>query len=229
MSSGHVVVDNCISSSEILRLIADDDSFFPLRSGLRASIAEEINGYHSSNSDGYSPFMFWSGWGYEEPNTLKKKVIKCLWEKQLPCPIEEVAGFEYWTRTFVPGQYLDVHVDEDTFAYAKDKSFNAPIYGCVYYASTDRVIGGQLQLHSEKIHGSPIGVLERDSLLRLSSPDQDRISIDYKYNRAVYFDAGRTLHNTLPATKGLRKVLVVNVWHKDSPPAGLIDGEFFYE
>ena len=31
------------------------------------------------------------------------------------------------------GQYLDVHVDEDTFLYSESKIFTGPIYGCVFY------------------------------------------------------------------------------------------------
>jgi hypothetical protein len=224
----HLIVDNCIDDA-LLFEIEKDCFFFPKKSGTEKSIAQEINGYHDKTASDYSPFMFWEGWRQSDTNTLKKKVIKSIWETRLPIPINEVAGFEYWTRTFAPGQYLDIHVDEDTFAYAGNKSFNAPVVGCVFYGGSDRVIGGELQLHNSRIDGNPRRALEQDNLLKLSSKVNDRVSIKYEYNRAIFFDAGRTLHNTLPAAEGIRKVMVVNVWHKDAPPAGLTLREFYYE
>jgi hypothetical protein len=224
----HLVIDSCVDAA-LLNEIEKDNLFFPIRSGTEKSIAQEINGYHDKTSSDYSPFMFWEGWHKSAADTLKKKVIKNMWESRLPMPLDDVAGFEYWTRTFAPGQYLDVHVDEDTFAYSRDKSFNAPAVGCVFYGGKDTVIGGELQLHNSCIEENPFGVLERDSLLKLSSLPGDRVSVKYRYNRTVFFDAGRTLHNTLPAAEGIRKVMVVNVWHRDAPPAGLVLGEFYYE
>lgn len=223
------------ASYEIIDDFFDTDFFkqldneFPSTLGSSTEIATLVNQYHAPGSEHYAPFMFWEGWHKKPEDTVLKKAIRLLWEDRLPCAIEDVCGFEYWVRTFSVGQFLNVHVDEDTFAYEEDKSFNAPIYGCVYYGTTDKVVDGELQLHNSVIEGSPIGVLERNSLIQLSTPENDRVGIKHIGNRAIFFDAGRRLHNTAPATSGIRKVLVVNVWHKDSPPRGLLKGMFAYE
>ena len=62
----------------------------------------------------------------------------------------------------------------------------------------------------------------------LSPPDRlERIA--YKTNRLIVFDAGRRVHQTQPAGWGDRQVMVVNVWHKDSPPSALATGQFYRE
>jgi hypothetical protein len=164
-----------------------------------------------------------------EVNTPRKRLIKKIWENNLPFPIEDVCGFEYWTRTFKPGQFLDVHVDEDTFLYADKKIFRGPRIGCVYYPHTNDVVGGFLEMHPTAISEDTVDALEKENVNPLIVPIELRERISCTPNRLIIFDAGHVIHNTTPPIKGVRRVVVVNVWHKDNPPSALKTGEFYYE
>ena len=71
--------------------------------------------------------------------------------------------------------------------------------------------------------------LESENVKNYISPIETRERIACKPNRLIIFDAGHTLHNTTPPISGIRRVMVMNVWHKDSPPSALQTGEFYYE
>jgi hypothetical protein len=226
-----IVIDNFIKNKKLIEQIKLDKNFFPLDMGDVKNIGEKNNYFHTETADCYAPYMFWDGWWKSPANTLKKKVIKEIWKNKdfLPFELEEVAGFEYWTRTFGQGQYLGVHVDEDTFLYEKEKIFNAPAYGCVWYGFSEPKSSGFLELHEGTIEGSPSLALEADNMEKLISPPERRERIAHRPNRLVCFDAGRRLHEATPTMSGLRQVMVINVWHKDSPPSGLKSGSFYFE
>jgi hypothetical protein len=192
-------------------------------------IASELNSYHYEQASCFAPYMFWDGWWRSEANTPRKRLIKSIWESNLPFPQEEICGFEYWTRTFKPGQYLDVHVDEDTFLYADKKIFKGPSIGCVYYPHFNDVVGGFLELYPSKIEEGMINGLELDNIQPKLVDIELRERIACSPNRLIIFDAGHTIHATTPPISGLRRVMVINVWHKDSPPSALQTGQFFYE
>jgi len=216
-------------SSDLFEAVKNDNTFFPEEMSLHDNIGEYLNSYHDVECDCYAPYMFWEGWLHSEADTLRKQVIQEIWSRPgvLPYPIEDVAGFEYWTRTFSPGQYLALHCDEDTFLYAKERMYRGPAIGCVWYGSTEAT-GGFLELHNTVI---PEGqdALERDQLDPLISPPEERERILYRPNRLIVFDAGHRLHETTKTVTGLRQVMVVNVWLKSSPPSALTTGEFFRE
>jgi hypothetical protein len=224
-----IVVDNFIKDSELLKQIELSENLFPESMGSESRIATELNSYHYEQASCFAPYMFWNGWWKSETNTTAKKMIKSIWEHNLPSEEEEICGFEYWTRTFNPGQYLDTHVDEDTFLYAKEKIFRGPIVGCVYYPHTNDVVGGFLELHPNTIRENTKDSLESENIKNNISPIEDRERIACKPNRLVIFDAGHMVHNTTPPISGVRRVMVINVWHKDSPPSALASGEFYYE
>jgi len=127
------IIDNYIKDVSTLEKISKDISFFPVAMGDKEKIATEINSYHNEAASCFAPYMFWDGWWRSPVNTLKKEIIKLIWEDNLEYNLDDILGFEYWTRTYHPGQYLQFHVDEDTFLYAKDKIYTGPIIGCVYY------------------------------------------------------------------------------------------------
>jgi hypothetical protein len=223
------VIDNFLNDS-LYEEVKNDTSFFPVEMD-GEDIGETNNWYHDGASSCFAPYMFWKGWMHEPVDTVRKKVIQAIWENNnfIPFPLEEIAGFEYWCRTFSPGQYLNIHVDEDTFAYEKDNDFNAPALGCVWYGATEAGDGGYLELHEGRIEGNPEDALEKENIERLTSPCDMLERIAYKPNRLVVFEAGRRLHNTTKASWGKRQVMVVNVWHISSPPSGVRESKFFHE
>ena len=222
-----LVKDNSLNDS-LYDEILNDSFFFPKLMNHGEKIAEHLNSYHNEKSDCFAPYMFWDGWWKSPANTLKKRVIQHLWEDKMQWDLKDILGFEYWTRTYLPGQYLDNHVDEDTFLYEKDKIFIGPVYGCVFYGK-DNPDGGFLEIHKNKLKDGEKNILEKKYIKKYISLKKDREKISYKKNRAIFFDAGHVLHNTTGSNSGIRQVLVVNVWHKDNPPLALSNGSFYYE
>ena len=221
------IFDNFLSSS-LLDEIKSDKSFFPGLMQEESRIATEVNSYHNEQSNCYAPYMFWDGWWSSPANTVRKQVIREIWETNLTIPVEEVLGFEYWTRTFGPGQFLGPHVDEDTFLYQDSKVLNGPETGCVYYGpSQEKVVGGFLELFESKLVFGEAGALEWENLKRKLDPIEMRERIAFRENRLVIFDAGRVIHQTTPCISGIRNVMVVNVWLKSNPPVDMAN--FVYE
>lgn len=222
-------MDNCLDKS-LYNEILQDQSFFPELMGEGEKIAVELNSYHYEQSSCFAPYMFWDGWWRSPANTLKKRVVQSIWEHRLSANQEDILGFEYWTRTFNAGQYLDLHVDEDTFMYEETKTFQGPLDGCVFYGA-DNPNGGFVEIHSSSpslVDGSDSS-LERANLDKIQSPLEERERIAYRGNRLIVFDTGHVLHATTPAKAGIRQVLVVNVWHKQCPPTALERNTFYYE
>lgn len=222
-----IVKDNSLEDS-LYKEVLNDDLFFPKLMNDGEKIAEHLNLYHSEKSDCFAPYMFWDGWWRSPVNTLKKRVIKHLWEDKMEWNLEDVLGFEYWTRTYLPGQYLDIHVDEDTFLYEKDKIFIGPVYGCVFYGK-DNPDGGFLEIHKNKLKDGEKNILEKKYIKKYISIKKNRERISYKGNRSVFFDAGHIIHNTVGSNSGIRQVMVVNIWHKNNPPYALENGSFYKE
>jgi len=113
-----LIKDNCLDQDTYEEVISDN-LFFPEIMNYGEKIAEHLNSYHDEKSDCFAPYMFWDGWWRTPANTLKKKVIQSLWKDLMIWDLNDILGFEYWTRTYLPGQYLDIHVDEDTFLNAE--------------------------------------------------------------------------------------------------------------
>jgi len=220
-----IIIDKALREDQ-RREVLDDTSFFPGVMGEGQKIATEVNSYHYEKSDCYAPFMFWDGWWRSPANTVKKKTIMALWHGRIPYPLEDVLGIEYWTRTYSPGQYLDLHVDEDTFLYERTKIFRGPAIGGVYYGC-DNENGGFLEIHKKELADNTENALENMS--QKGSPIEERERIAYKGNRLIIFDAGHVVHSSVGSTSGVRQVMVSNIWHKDCPPTALELGEFYYE
>ena len=224
-----IVKDSYIKES-LCSEINNDPGFFPESMGDSDRIATELNSYHTEQATCFAPYMFWDGWLSSPTNTLKKRVIREIWEHNLPFPIEEVCGFEYWTRTFRAGQYLAPHVDEDTFLYADEKLLRGPAIGSIYYGPmTDADNGGFLEIYPDVLKDGAYMALEYENISPLMVDISKRERISCKPNRLVIIDAGHVLHGTVPAMSGTRYVMVVNVWHRDNPPTALGTGQFFYE
>jgi len=223
-----IVIDNYIKDETILRRIKEDSSFFPGPMGNSDKLVSEPNSYHYEESSCFAPYMFWDGWWRSPANTLKKEVIKLIWEDNLDYNLDDILGFEYWTRTYKAGQYLPTHVDEDTFLYEKERIYVGPINGCVYYGCENED-GGFLEIHPKVLKDYTQDALEQEKVSDYIAPIEKRERIAYKSNRLIIFDAGHVIHNATAASSGIREVLVVNVWHKDIPPTALKINAFYYE
>ena len=214
--------------TQTLNQVRSEKKFFPGLMQGDSRIASEVNSYHNEQASCYAPYMFWDGWWSSPVNTVRKQVIKKVWENNLQIPTEEVLGFEYWTRTFGPGQFLGPHVDEDTFLYQDTKIYNGPEIGCVYYGpSEEKVVGGFLELFESRLIFGEKDALEWENLKDKLDPIELRERIAFRENRLIIFDAGRVIHQTSPCLSGLRNVMVINVWLKSNPPVDMAN--FVYE
>jgi len=222
-----IVLDDFLDKDLYLKTLEDSD-FYPESMGDGDKIAEELNNYHYEQASCYAPYMFWDGWWRSPANTLKKQIVQNIWGSRLAYQHDDILGFEYWTRTYNPGQYLQTHVDEDTFLYARDKIFTGPITGSVLYGCENKN-GGYIEIHKNALLDGTSEALEKENTRNLVSDIEDRERIAYKGNRLIIFDVGHVIHNTTPALSGTRQVMVINVWHKNNPPLALALNEFYYE
>jgi hypothetical protein len=223
-----IVKDNALNE-HLYQEMLNDPLFYPESMGSDERLATELNSYHYEKSSCFAPYMFWDGWWASPASTLRKRVVEAIWKENLPCPESEILGIEYWTRTYLPGQYLDVHVDEDTFLYQDTKTFSGPLTGSILYG-IDNANGGFVEIYNKAIlkDGEKLAI-EAENINNLLVPVEERERIAYKGNRLIIFDTGHVVHGTTPAKSGIRQVMVTNVWHRENPPTALKLGEFYYE
>lgn len=240
-----VIIDNYIKDQQLLLDIENDESFFPKDMGSEKQQLKTGNIYHSENADIFSPWMFWDGWWNSPADTVKKRLIQAIWEDNLPCDTSELCGFEYWTRKYSPGQYLPLHLDEDTFLYEDEGKFRCPMLGAVYYAHMpvrDDQKPGYLEMHPGRLSIDRDRVFRnkpsedkdfeslKDFYLKNQQPKHKRDIITYRPNRLILFDAGMLLHGTTPSGENSERYIVgINVWHKLEPPTGYEDKTFYFE
>lgn len=222
-----LIIDSFLDTPTRERLLADPESF-PRLPADKPNISTVMNDYQDSTKPYYSPFYFWDGWWNSAENTIKKSVIRRIWENNLPCPIEDIVGFEYWTRTCETGQYHGVHIDNDTFLYEETGISNGPIAGSIYYG-VDNENGGFLEIHSKLVSDGDKNVLHKGTIEKYLSEPMERERIAYKGNRLIIGDFGHLMHGTTPFNSGTRQALVVSVWTKNLPPLGISNGRFHYE
>jgi hypothetical protein len=211
-----------------LNAIFSDESFFPASMGEGEKVASTPNMYNDPNGSVFSPYMFWDGWWKSPMDTLKKKLIKKIFDGRIN--IDDVVGFEYWTRTYKEGQYIQPHVDADTARYVHDKSLGTPILGSVWWGIENEE-PSFFELYPHPLKRDSIGSLEKSFIDQIldKSPVESRERIKYKSNRLIIFDAGHELHGTTPSPSGIKQSLIINVWGKQCPPLGLLTGGFHYE
>ena len=222
-----LIIDSFLDTPTREHLLVDPESFpkLPVDS---PNISTIMNDYQDSTKPHYAPFYFWDGWWNSEENTIKKVVIRRIWENNLPCPIEDIVGFEYWTRTCETGQYHGVHIDNDTFLYEETGVSNSPIAGSIYYG-VDNDNGGFLEIHNKLVSDGDKNVLHKGTIEKYLSEPTERERIAYKGNRLIIGDFGHLMHETTPFASGTRQALVVSVWTKNLPPLGISNGRFHYE
>jgi len=219
-----LIIDSFLDKSTRAEVLGTK-GFFPELRGNETNISSIINSYHARDAEYYSPFYFWQGWWESEADTIKKVVIRKIWEHNLPCPIGEILGFEYWTRSYKTGQYHGVHVDNDTFLYADCQISNGPLIGSVYYGE-DNKDGGFLEIHKPILVDGLVSVLEKGVIETFLSGESEIERVAYKGNRLIIDDFGHRMHSTTPFPSGCRQALVVSVWRKDNPPVSFTKGGF---
>jgi hypothetical protein len=210
-----IVIDNFIKDDNLLQEIDSDPNFFskPIGSG----------GYEGK-------FTFWDGWWKSPANNTRKKLIKAIWENNLPIPIKDISGFEYWIRTYAKGDHIPFHFDEDIFLYKEDKIYQGSTAGCVYFPKSNAgVVGGFLEIHPTTIEDGTFNSLERENIEHLITPIEQRERIACKPNRLVIFNGGQNGHNSTPVISGNRIIFGVNIWHKDKAPRALSNGKVDFE
>jgi len=221
------VADNFIGNTDIADEVKASTDFFPEAMLDDDNIGKYLNGYHTEQASCYAPYMYWDGWWNSPADTLRKQVIQRIWEPVIPEPEQNVLGFEYWVRTFMPGQFLGRHVDEDTFMYEEFKWFQGPSIGCVWYGFSEAE-GSFLEIHQAGIEEGPFSIdAEKTDLI--SSPPAHRERIAYRPDRLIIFDAGHRLHETTEVLSGIKQVMVVNVWAVGTMPHALSTGQFVFE
>lgn len=115
----YTIIDNAINDLDLLEEIKNDKDLFPAPTKIATDV---VNLVHAKERAPIT-YKFWPGWSDSEPVLLEHFLIKALWENELPIPLEQVYGFEYWSRTFVPGQYSMWHFDRG-FGRGIEKTLN---------------------------------------------------------------------------------------------------------
>jgi hypothetical protein len=210
-----IVIDDFIKDKNLLLEIEQDNNFNPESLGAGPYTGK---------------FMFWDGWWKSPADSVRKKVIKEIWQNNLPLPEEEIAGFEYWNRRYNVGESIGHHFDEDGFLYRDKKIFRGTVLGCVYYPHINQEFeGGFLEIHKFHLEDETEDNLEWENINLNISPIEERERIACKPNRLIIFDGGHYLHNTSPIISGFKLIFGVNVWHRDFPPHAINTGDFYYE
>jgi hypothetical protein len=210
-----IVIDNFIKDKNLLLEIESDFNFFPKSIG-------------SGQYEGR--FTFWNGWWDSPADNTRKKLIKAIWENNLPIPIKDISGFEYWIRTYANGESIPFHFDEDVLLYKQEKIFQGSTIGCIYFPESNAgVVGGFLEIHKNKMEDGTFNSLERENIEPLVSSIEERERIACKPNRLIIFDGGHNGHNSTPVINGNRIIFGVSIWHKDKTPRAVSSGKAYFE
>ena len=130
----------------------------------------------------------------DEPTDKMAAYGKLLWKHYIAAnPVPNLMGYEYWTKTLSNTVPLDWHYDKDETLWENTGEISRPLFGAVLYGEGE-VYGGYLEI---KQHD---GEIER---------------IQYKPNRAIFFDAGNLEHRVSPVNNGSRRTLACNIWDKE--------------
>jgi len=171
-----IIIDDFIQNKTLLDNIAKDKTFF--------------------NNNGQ--YYWYDGWWEQEPNTLKKELIKELWGENSPYKGVKIEGFEYWTGQLGPDantKELPIHFDKDEAEWERSGKVIPPIIGTVFYPVPLDITGGDLAIYSSGIDNEPEIVKPR-------------------FNRLVIFDAGNHQHTVQPVNSGLRSAIAINLWDR---------------
>lgn len=193
-----IIIDDAVDDPDLVEKIQKNLNIFPKPKYLKNNQA--IVNYIDSLERTTVDYYFWHGWNHSPADTLKKSICQHIWKKYLPFPERDLFGFEYWTRTFLPGQYSDWHVD---------RGF------CTNDIETDKEIYPRSCIGS--VYYPPIYYQWEETYLEIRYEDYiDKILC--KPNRLVIFDGSNLYHKTTPTNRLLRYSMAMNIWSKNDPP-----------
>lgn len=204
-----IIIDNAINDADLIDNIRASANLFPKPKQLKNN--QLIVNYLDTTERTDVDYYFWHGWNYSAADTLKKSICEHLWKKFLPFPEEDLFGFEYWTRTFMPGQYSDWHVDRGFCTNDIESFKNAyprACMGSVYYP--------------------PFADVWEESYLQIRYEDYVQ-QILCKPNRLIIFDSANLYHKTTATSKYLRYSMAMNIWSQNDSPTNFKNFKINYE
>jgi hypothetical protein len=144
-------------------------------------------------------YTYWKGWWTKEPANVKQRLIKYIWNDNLPINLNaNLDGFEHWTgiqRADKDGRrnYLELHLDDDVMLREMKGERMFPLFGCVYYPAGFEFEGGDLHIYTDGEQSSPEIIKTRP-------------------NRLVIFNPGTVVHGVDKVTEGVRGAIAINAW-----------------
>lgn len=188
-----------------------------------------INLYDSCLTNNHFSHMFWDGWWKKPVNTVKKKVIKQIWQDKLPADQSEILGFEYWTKYYSVNDDLNPHFDEDFFYYETTKIFCGADLGCIYYGPITNCTSGSLVIYDFIAKDGQENLLEKESMQEIVKVSKIVSKIEAIPNRLVIFNSGHILHSVEQIKSGNRYMLAINIWLKNNSPLGYLENKYYKE
>lgn len=204
-----IVIDNVIKDEKLLQDIENSTDLFP--PPLKLPHNKPVNLLDGSERT-ISEYKFWDGWLNSPADTLKKRIAENIWKRFLPFPEEDLYGVEYWTKTYLPEQYGEWHIDVGFCmclpnGNGEETAAAKAAIGCVYY---------------------PIKGEWEESYLQLRYEDGVE-SILAKPNRLVIFDSANVYHKSTPTKTHIRYAMPMNLWNKKNPPTLFGDFKIDYD
>ena len=141
---------------------------------------------------------WWDGWWKIESRNICENFIKIVW-KQFTNVENKIAGFEYWSNVHQTGDGLNWHVDKDEKLMQEKKEVVMPSMGLVYYAISDELDGGYLEIANSPDRNN----VESSKIERLKPIE----------NRLIMFNPSYP-HRVSPINSGRRRAIIVNAWPK---------------
>ncbi len=191
----HAIITHIIETIEIDMLLVIDD-FLDREDKIYKEIASVFSNenYHKP-----LPSHTWMDKDKTAENVWEKMSQK-IWKFATPFTSDYVSngyeGIEYWANRLHENKQLDWHIDKDEALYAERSTINTPILGSVYYAHTDEIYGGYLEIQRR-------GPTNTESFER----------IEPVHNRLVIFNSSAT-HRVDDIVWGLRQHFATNIWSR---------------
>jgi len=132
-------------------------------------------------------FHWWDGWWASKPKNVLEFIIENVWKHYGLAG--KMAGFEYWTNTYPPGNDMGWHNDKDEAKFKIYREVIRPTLGMVYWPAIKDLKGGYLDVEVNK-------KVER---------------IEPKSNRLVVFNTGEP-HRVTKVISGYRRTFLCNPW-----------------
>ena len=139
---------------------------------------------------------WWNGWWNGKPRNICEEFIENVWT-QFTSVENKIAGFEYWSNIHQTGDGLNWHVDKDEKLSAEKKELVMPNMGLVYYAISEQLEGGYLEIANSPNREN----IDPNKIERLKPIE----------NRLIMFNPSFP-HRVSKISSGQRRAIIVNAW-----------------